>query len=96
MRPTKIANVHGAPALAGIPMMVGVAVLALLVAYGLLRYTGWGYSLAVVYLLYLLICVPAIVGRDASPFGNFVWPLVVLIYLAIRKTHYFTRNRHAP
>ena len=87
----QIANVHGVPALAGTPIMIGVSALAFVLAFGLLRFTVWGYWLTVIYLLYLLLCVPAIVGCEASNFGNLVWPIAVLVYLRVRKRQYFTR-----
>lgn len=85
----KIAAVHGFPALAGRPMMVIVALLGLTIAYGLLRYTRWGYWLTISYLLYLLIVVPVLSHGQISAFGNVVWPLVALIYLGNKRRAYF-------
>lgn len=90
---SQIAAVHGFPALAGWPMMVVVAILGLTIAYGLLQYTRWGYWLTITYLLYLMVAVPVLSHGHVSAFGNVIWPLGVVIYLGIKKEHYFLRVR---
>jgi hypothetical protein len=85
----QIANVHGVPALAGLPILILTCIVGTLVAIGLYKMTSWGYWLTLVYASYLLIGPPLLVGKDASLFANLTWPLTMVIYLVLRKKKYF-------
>jgi len=95
----QIANVHGVPALAGAPIPTPILILACivsaLVAIGLYKMTLWGYCLTLIYVGYLLIVPPILVGKDASLFGNLTWPLTVVVYLLVRRKRYFGTHQSA-
>jgi hypothetical protein len=91
----QIANVHGVPALAGLPVLGLTCTLGALVAIGLYRMTSWGYWLTLVYVGYLLVVPPLVVGKDASLFGNLTWPLSVAVYLMLRRREYFGIHQSA-
>jgi len=91
----QIANVHGVPALAGTPILILACIVSALVAIGLYRMTLWGYCLTLIYVGYLLIVPPILVGKDASLFGNLTWPLTVAIYLVLRRKRYFGIDQSA-
>jgi len=85
----QIANVHGVPALAGFPILILTCIVGALVAIGLYNMTSWGYWLTLIYVCYLLVVPPILVGKDASLFGNITWPLTVAVYLVLRRKQYF-------
>jgi hypothetical protein len=85
----QIANVHGVPALAGFPILLLTCILGTLVAIGLYTMTSWGYWLTLIYVCYLLIVPPFLVGEDVSLFANVTWPLTVAVYLVLRRRQYF-------
>lgn len=91
----QIANVHGAPALAGFPILILACIVGALVAVGLYKMTSWGYWLTLIYVCYLLIVPPILVGKDASLFGNLTWPLTVMVYLVLRRKQYFGTHQSA-
>jgi hypothetical protein len=89
----QIANVHGVPALAGFPILILTCIVGALVAIGLYNMTSWGYWLTLIYACYLLIVPPILVGKDVSLFGNIIWPLVVAVYLVLRRKQYFSTHQ---
>jgi hypothetical protein len=91
----QIANVHGVPALAGFPILILTCIVGGLVAIGLYNMTSWGYWLTLIYACYLLIVPPILVGKDVSLFGNIIWPLVVAVYLVLRRKQYFSTHQSA-
>jgi len=89
----QIANVHGVPALAGLPILILTCIVGALVAIGLYKMTSWGYWLTLSYVCYLLVVPPLLVGKDASLFANLTWPLTVAIYLILRRKQYFNTHK---
>jgi len=74
-------------------VLPATAVLGLIIAYGLYTMSRWGYILTVVYLLYLgttsyFLSVP----EGNQPFlGNFLWSLLVVLYLGWNWRAFFPR-----
>jgi VIT1/CCC1 family predicted Fe2+/Mn2+ transporter len=85
----QIANVHGVPALAGFPILILTCIVGALVAIGLYKMTSWGYWLTLIYVCYLLVVPPILVGKVPSLIGNITWPLTVAVYLVFRRKQYF-------
>lgn len=81
----QLAAVHGVPALAGLPACAISIGAGLLVIFGLVTLKRAAYWAIVGYMLYLLVVVPALVGKDASVFANVVWPLVMLVVLYVKR-----------
>jgi len=87
-----IAIVHGLSPSVGIEILLVVAALALVLAYGLLRLSRWGFYLMMAYLLYMIV-VSLIQGglnfvlTDQAEmqrfFGNLLWSALVLVYLFV-------------
>ena len=91
----QIANVHGLPDLAGLPIVVLTCIVGIMVAIGLYNITRWGYWLTLAYMAYLLLVPTFLVGRDASVFANLTWPLTVLVYLVLKRKQYFGVQQRA-
>ena len=91
----QIANVHGVSALAGFPIVILTCIMGTLIAIGLYEMTSWGYWLTLIYVCYLLIVPPLLVGRVPSLIGNITWPLTVAIYLVFRRKQYFGIQQNA-
>jgi hypothetical protein len=89
----QIADIHGIPALAGIPILILTIIISTFVAIGLYRMTPWGYWLTLIYVCYLLIIPTILAGRIPSLIGNITWPLTVSIYLVLRRNKYFGITR---
>jgi hypothetical protein len=84
----QIADVHGVPALAGFPILILACIVGALVAIGLYKMTSWGYWLTLIYVCYLLVVPPILVGKVPSLIGNITWPLAVAVYLVLRRKQY--------
>jgi len=84
----QIATVHGVPALAGFPILILTCMVGALVAIGLYKMTSWGYWLTLIYVCYLLVVPPILVGKVPSLIGNITWPLTVAVYLVLRRKQY--------
>ena len=78
--------------------MLFVAALALILAYGLIRLSRWGFILTVYYSIY--ICLVNLIMSDLAftwpvpsekqiSFGNFLFSTLVIIYLLIERKHFF-------
>jgi hypothetical protein len=91
----QLANVHGVPALAGLPILLLTSILGTLVAIGLYNMTCWGYWLTLTYVCYLIIVPPILVGGDVSLFGNVTWPLTVAAYLILRRRQFLGAKQSA-
>jgi hypothetical protein len=92
-----IATAHGLPPIIGAGLVPFVAVLALVMGYGLYAGSRWGFFLALAYLVYLgLVSLVqgglnlAQSGEPVNPvfFGNTIWSVLVLVYLLIRRRHF--------
>lgn len=85
---SSIAERHGLPVTTDSWILLFVAGLALIIAWGLFSLSRWGYLLTVMYLIYfgsvgLFLSRGQITTID---FGNFIWSLLVIIHLVmIRK-----------
>ena len=93
-----IAKAHGLSPIIGVEFVLVIAVLALTLAYGLIRLSRWGFYLALVYSLYL--CGVSLVMGGLSfawtggpetqiHFGNFLYSSLVVTYLVIRRRYFF-------
>ncbi len=93
-----IAKAHGLSPVMGVEILVAVAALALVLAYGLVRLARWGFFLAIAYLLYFAGASLVMGGLSflwtGQPevqiyFGNFLWSALVLIYLFRTRGRFF-------
>ena len=90
-----IAVVHGLSPTMGVEILLAVAALALVLAYGLLRLSRWGFYLMMAYLLYLAFISLVSGGMNfilrSQPdmqraFGILLWSALVMVYLlALRR-----------
>lgn len=96
-----IATAHGISAIIGVEILVAVAVLALTLAYGLIRLSRWGFFLAIAYSLYLTTISLFMGGLSflwtgqadkQRYFGNFLWSVLVVIYLLIVRDRFFSER----
>jgi phosphatidylserine synthase len=85
----QLAAVHGLPVSAGTPAILLTLALGVLVALGLDSMRTWGYWLTLAYMGFLMV-VPALTlgSQHVSVFANFVWPMLVILYL-LRKRSWF-------
>lgn len=96
-----IARAHGLPAFAGTAFLFLVAVLALVLGYGLISLSRWGYFLALLYSLYLGL-TSLIMGALNFPlrgeeeaqvyFGNLLWSVLVVVYLLLVRQRFLDRE----
>ncbi len=85
----QLATVHGLPLSAGTPAILLTLAMGVLVALGLDSMRRWGYWLTLAYMGFLLVVPALTVGsRHISVFANFVWPVLVILYL-FRKRSWF-------
>lgn len=94
-----IAKAHGLSPVMGVEILVAVAALALVLAYGLVRLARWGFFLAIAYLLYLA-GVSVVMGglsflwtgqaEMQIYFGNLLWSALVVIYLLRLRRRFFS------
>jgi hypothetical protein len=93
----QIAERHGIPLSIGISILPLIAVLSLFVAYGLLSLSSWGFFLTLFYLMYFG-CISFFLGgkEGIQPYlGNLLWSLFVVIYLLIKRKHFFFEHKTA-
>lgn len=81
---------HGLPAIAGNMLVLLVALLALVLGYGLISLSRWGYFLTIAYSLYLVLVSLALSAlifplrgdeEVGLYFGNLLWSILVVVYL---------------
>jgi len=93
-----IARAHGFLPNVDVANVLFVAALALVLAYGLIRLSRWGFILTVSYSIYICLASLIVGGLDftwtAQPeeqisFGNFLFSTLVIIYLLIKRKHFF-------
>lgn len=93
-----IAMAHGLLPIVDVEIVLMIAVLTLVLAYGLIRLSRWGFILTVSYSIY--ICLVNLIRGcldftwTAQPekqisFGNFLFSTLVIIYLLIERKHFF-------
>lgn len=82
-----IADAHGLPPAFDAMILPAVAVLAVLIAYGLVTLSRWGFFLTLIYLaVFGLISVWLMVGNMQQPYiGNATWSLLALTYLIAKR-----------
>jgi len=94
-----IARAHGLPGLAGNALVLVVALLALVLGYGLISLSRWGYFLTIAYALYLVVISLALGALDFPLrgeeeaqiyFGNLLWSLLVVVYLFLARRHFLS------
>jgi hypothetical protein len=88
-----IARVHGLPLSTGYWILPLIAVLALLIAYGLFSLSRWGYLLTIMYLGYFG-SVSALLLRthgEAVYLGNLIWSIFVILYLVVVRKRFQPR-----
>ncbi len=97
-----IAAAHGLSPTVGSWFVLAVAVLALILAYGLVSLSRWGFFLAVTYSAFL--CLISLVKGGLSfawtgqselqvHFGNLLWSAAVLVYLLMMRKPFFGLRR---
>ena len=94
----KIAKTYGlSPSLGG-GILVLIAALAFVLAYGLISLSRWGFWLTTLYCLYLAVNSLMMGGlkflwagqaEQQIPFGTLLWSLFVVIYLSLVRSHFF-------
>ena len=102
-----IAKAHGLLPSVDIAIVLFVAALALILAYGLIRLSRWGFILTVSYSIY--ICLVNLIMSDLAftwpvqlekqiTCGNFLFSALVIIYLLIERKHFFIARsgNHRP
>ena len=93
-----IAAAHGLSPAVGAEFVLAIAALALILAYGLVSLSRWGFFLAIGYSAFL--CANSLVhgglsfAWTAQPqlqvhFGNLLWSAAVLIYLLVVRKRFF-------
>lgn len=89
-----IAVVHGLPPSMGVEILLVLATLALVLAYGLVRLAPWGFFTMMAYSLYIAGVSLTMDGlhftlsgqAEIQSFGNLLWSALVVVYLlTVRK-----------
>ncbi len=94
-----IAERHGLPASTRSWILPAVAGLGLLIAYGLLSLSRWGFFLTITYLLYFGVINLYFSDATWMPIhcGNAIWSFLVIAYLIIvRKRFFVEKEVHKP
>lgn len=94
-----IAKAHGLSPIMGVEILVAVVALALVLAYSLVSLSRWGFFLAIAYSLYLAGISLVMGGLNflwtgqaemQIYFGNFLWSVLVVIYLLLVRHRFFS------
>ena len=90
-----IAERHGLPPTTGSWFLLVVAGLALIMAWGLYSLSRWGYVLTIVYLIYFGSVGLILSGGQFATidFGSFIWSLLVIIYLIVKRKQFFVTRQ---
>jgi hypothetical protein len=88
-----IAERHGLPASTGEWILPVVAGLGLLIAYGLISLSRWGYVLTIFYLIYFgtVNWFISSISANLLNFGNLVWSFLVIFYLILVRKRFFEK-----
>jgi hypothetical protein len=100
-----IAAAHGLSPVIGAEFVLAIAALALILAYGLVSLSRWGFFLAIAYSVFL--CANSLVQGGLSfawtgqpqlqvAFGNLLWSAAVLIYLLVVRQRFFAPASAEP
>ncbi len=89
-----IAERHGLPTTTGSWILLVVAALGMVIAFGLISLSRWGYLLTLIYLVYFgAVGLFLAAGNPATiNFGNFLWALIVVVYLIAVRKRFFARG----
>lgn len=89
-----IAERHGLPVSTGNWILPVVAGLALIIAYGLVSLSRWGYILTILYLIHFGIVNGSMFSTNADLvyFGSMVWSFLVILYLILVRKHFLRKN----
>ena len=103
INPTEVSRViaerHGLLPSFGIAIILAVAALGLIIAYGLYSLSRWGFYVTIVYLIFfggVSIALGGLnfvlTGQEAvqAYFGNLIWSVLVIIYLVVRRRHFLS------
>ena len=87
-----IAGVHGLPLSTGYWILPVIAGIALLIAYGLLSLSQWGYALTMLYLAYFgSISALLLTAYNSTVYlGNLLWSILVILYLLLIRSRFRT------
>lgn len=97
-----IAMAHGLSPIMDVEILMAVSALALILAYGLISLSRWGFFLALSYSLYIAGISLFMGGLNfiwtGQPklqiyFGNFLWSLLIVIYLLIVRDRFSGAQR---
>ncbi len=90
-----IATRHGLPASTGNWILPVIAGIGLVIAYGLLSLSRWGFYLTITYLLYFgfVNFYMADLKLVSAFFGDALWSLLVIVYLLIVRRRFFGEER---
>jgi hypothetical protein len=82
-----IASVHDLPLNLGVYPLLFAASIAILIAFGLLALSRWGFYLTIFYLTYFGgVNFFLLLEKSSQPYyGNFIWSLIVIIYLLVKR-----------
>lgn len=82
-----IADAHGLPSAVDPWILPVVAALAILIAYGLVTVSHWGFFLTIIYLTtFGIISTAQLISHFQQPYiGNLTWSLLVLVYLVVKR-----------
>lgn len=85
-----IADAHGLPSAFDALILPAVVVLAVLIAYGLVTVSRWGFFLTVAYLaIFGLVSLWLTIGNMQQPYiGNATWSLLALVYLIVKRNSF--------
>lgn len=96
-----IAVAHGLPPIMGVEILLAVAALALVLAYGLISLSRWGFILTIAYLLYvggvslfmggLSFAWTGQSGMQVY-FGNLLWSALATTYLLIVRKRFLSAS----
>jgi hypothetical protein len=88
-----IAGVHGLPLATGYWILPLIAVLALLIAYGLFSLSRWGYLLTIMYLGYFGSVSAFLLKTHGEMvyLGNLIWSVFVILYLVVVRKRFQPR-----
>ena len=80
----------GVPFLPEILVKLCVGILAVIIAYGYLKYFKWGYlSMLIFSCLFCLISFTQALSQGSQPFiGNFIYSAIVVIYTLYRSKYF--------
>lgn len=85
-----ISKVYGLPVPAGNWILPSIAVLGLLIAYGLFTLSRWGYLLTIAYLVYFgSVSVLLLRSHNEAVYlGNLLWSMFVVLYLLLKRRRF--------